>query len=358
MASVAADMDEVDWGLMVEAGNMPLMSRYELAYLQTGAAAKMQDLVKRLEALEEAGLLETARSPAARDRLEKRKVVTTLGLEMLAAHWGTTQTNMLRMHPWPQVIDRKTRRPRYGLGWLGLFGDHYRLVRQFALALVHGGRCVSNHLGEVQVRVVTTIGSRLLYRDRKRRAGEKQTGLVKPDGLVWARVDQRGWLDGHVSAPKTLCENQLWLEIDRATVPLGKLKAKIEAYGAIWNSLQPMKPALVWVIDGAPAREVQILDLMRERGINGWTALTERLVLDEGDGWWLTHSAVSGGGGKLKVGLAHDAVGGMAPWREVWKTTRGWGEGPLLGVQPWQKRRLRQSPPRTGEQEWSRYRGG
>lgn len=358
MALVARAMDEVDWGLLVEVGNIPLMTRYELAYLQTGSAEKMRELIERLAALEEAGLLETARSPVARDRLEKRKALTTLGLEMLAAHWGTTMTSMVRMHPWPQVIDRKTRRPRYGLAWLEAFGEHYRMVRQFALALVHGGRCVSNNLGEVQIQVVTTIGSRLLYRDRRRRARLKQTGVVKPDGLVWARIDQRGWMDGNLSAAKTLCENTLWLEVDRGTVPLGKLKEKMEGYGAIWESLQATKPALIWMIDGTPGREVQILDLMREREINGWTVLKERLVLDEDDNWWLTHVPVTRDWGRPRVGLKHDAVGGMAPWREVWKTTSGWDEKPLLGVQPWCQRELRRSPPRKGEQEWIRYRSG
>ncbi|MCX6071741.1 MAG: hypothetical protein NTU91_12945, partial [Chloroflexi bacterium] len=70
MAAVARQMDEVDWGLLVEAGNLPLMTRYELAYLQTDEAGRMRDLLGRLEALGTAGLLETARSPMARDRLE------------------------------------------------------------------------------------------------------------------------------------------------------------------------------------------------------------------------------------------------------------------------------------------------
>ena len=358
MASSAKKMDGVDWGLLVEAGNVPLMTRYELAYLQTDVSERTKDLIGRLAALEEAGLLETARSPVARDQLENRKVLTTLGLEMLAAHWGTTVNNMVRMQPWPQVVDGKTGRPEYGLAWLASFGEHHRAVRQFALALVHGARCVSNNLGEVQIKVVTTIGSRLLYRDQRRKAGEKQTGVVKPDGLVWARIEQRGWLDGDASGPKTVSENTLWLEVDRGTVPLARLTVKIDGYGKIWQSLRPMKPVLVWLVDGSPGREVQILNLMRERGIDGWTVLKERLVLDADDLWWLQHVPVAGDWGRSKVGLKHDAFGGMAPWREIWNTTSGWGEKPLLGVQPWKKRELRRSLPRKAEQECITYKRG
>jgi hypothetical protein len=262
------------------------------------------------------------------------------------------------MHPWPQVLDRKTGRPRYGLAWLDAFGEHHRMVRQFSLALVHGARCVSNNLGEAHIRVVTTIGSRLLYRDRRRGTADKQTGVVKPDGLVMVRIEQRGWLDGEASAAKTVCENMLWLEVDRGTVPPGRLTKKMDGYGKIWESLRPMKPALVWVVDGHPAREVQILDRMRERGIDGWTVLMDRLVLDKDDTWWLRNVPVARDWGKSKAGLKYEAFGGMAPWREIWRTTSGWGEGPLLGVQPWEKRRLRRSPPRKGEGEWIRYRSG
>ena len=182
--------------------------------------------------------------------------------------------------------------------------------------------------------------------------------MVKPDGMVWLRIDQRGWMDGDASGAKTLCENTLWLEIDRGTIPLGRVKARMEGYGAIWESLRPLKPALAWVIDGTPAREAQILGMMRERGINGWTVRMERLVLDEGDAWWLTHVPVASDWGTVTVGMRHAAVGGMAPWREIWNSTNCLGVKPLLGVQPWQKREQRRSPPRKGEREWIRYRTG
>ena len=67
---------------------------------------------------------------------------------------------------------------------------------------------------------------------------------------------------------------------------------------------------------------------------------------------------VSSDGRKEKVGLRHAAFGGMAPWREIWSATSGWGLKPLLGFQPWEKRELRRSPPRKGEEEWVRYRSG
>lgn len=354
MASVAMGMDEQDWSLVVEAGNVPLMTRYELSYLQTDEADQVRDLIERLGALEAAGLLETPRSGAVRDQLEHRKVVTSLGLEMLAAHWGTTVSNMMKMHPWPQVVDRRTKRPAYGLGWLGSRSEHQRLVRQFALALVQGARSVSNSLGEAQVRIVTTIGSRLLYRDR-RKGEEKQVGVVKPDGLAWVRIEQRGWMDGEASAAKPLCERTLWLEVDRATMRPDRVAARMDGYARIWESLGPMRPALAWLIDGSPGREAQILRMMRERGIDGWTLLKERAVLPENDLWWVRQVPASRDGRGLRVGLKYEAFGGMAPWREIWCTTSSWGQRPLLGAQPWRERELRRSPPRKGEQEWIKY---
>ena len=355
MAGVAKDIDDLDLELLIEAGNLPLLTRYELAYVQTDDATRMREIIERLDALEKMGLLETAKSPVVRDRLEKRKVLTSLALEILAAHWGTTVTNMMRMHPWPQVVDKKNKRPIYGLKWLRTFGKHYDMVRKFTLALVYGGRGVSNQIGEVETCVVTTIGSRLLYRDHRRRGAEKQTGVVKPDALIWTRISQRGWMDGAASAHKPVCEHTLWLEADRGTIPLNRLATKLDGYAAIWESVQPMKPMLIWVIEGTPAREANILDMMKERGIDGWTVLMERLVLEEGHNWWTTHVPVSMDMSRLKVGLKVDAIGGMAPWREIWNTPDGRGETPLLGAQPWQKRVIKRSPPRKGEQVWLRH---
>lgn len=355
LAGVARELDGKDWGLLVEAGNIPLMTRYELAYLQADDAAQMKETIERLIALERAGLLETAKSPVARDTLEDRKVLTSLGLELLAAHWGTTITNMVRMHPWPQIVDRETGRPRYGLAWLRSFGDHYRLVRQFGLALVAGARCVSNAIGEADVRLVTTIGGRLLYRPNKGKG--TRAGVVMPDGLAWARITQRGWMDGVVSAPKPVCEHMLWLEADRSTMRLARVAEKLDGYARIWAGLSSSKPVLVWVIDGLPSRELRVLQMMKERGIDGWTTTVERLRLPKDDAWWVVNTAGTGSAGSPRVGVSHESVGGMAPWREIWKSVDGPGEVPLLGHQPWRKRDLRRSPPGRGEQEWVRYRG-
>ncbi len=74
--------------------------------------------------------------------------------------------------------------------------------------------------------------------------------------------------------------------------------------------------------------------------------------------WWTTHVPASMNVGRLKVGLKYEAIGGMASWRGSWNTIEGPGEKSLLGVQPWQNRELRRSPPRKGDQEWIKYRGG
>jgi hypothetical protein len=350
LAEVAKELDEADWALIIEAGNLPLMTRYELAYSQTDDARKLRDTLGRLKKLEERGLLETAKSPIVHDQLENRKIPTSLGMELLMARWGTTITSMRRMHPWPQVVDKKNGRPRYGLDWLEYFGKHHTLTREFALALVYGSRGVSNSIGEVKVQMVTTIGSRLLYRDVRSRRDKRQSGVVKPDGLATVRIRQCGWMDGVSTAAKPVLEKTIWLEIDRGTIPLTRLTAKLDRYALVWERIQTMNPELVWVIEGTPSREASILRMMRERGIPGWTVLMERLVLKEDDPYWTIHKPVSTKMGSLKVGLHYDAIGGMAPWREIWNTIEGVGGLPLLGVQPWRNRRLRRSPPRRGEQ--------
>jgi hypothetical protein len=357
MADVAKGLDEMDWALLIEAGNLPLMTRYELAYLQTDDARKLRGIIGRLKSLEDKDLLETAISPVVRDRLENRKVPTTLGLEMLAAHWGTSITSMMRMHPWPQVVIKKSRRLKYGLAWLEYFGKHYALTREFALALVYGGRGVSNPLGEAKIHIVTTIGSRLLYRDYRNRSEKMQSGVVKPDGLASVRINQCGWMDGARSASKPVLEKTLWLEIDRGTIPMARMALKLDRYALIWERIQPMNPILLWIIDGTPSREANILTMMRERGINGWTVIMERLVLKEDDPYWTINKPVSTSIGALKVGLDYDAIGGMAPWREIWNTIEGLGL-PLLGVQPWRKRVLRRTPLRMWEQHRIRYKAG
>ena len=38
----------------------------------------------------------------------------------------------------------------------------------------------------------------------------------------------------------------------------------------------------------------------------------------EDHNWWTTHIPVSMNVGRLNVGLKYEAIGGMAPWREIW----------------------------------------
>jgi len=63
-------------------------------------------------------------------------------------------------------------------------------------------------------------------------------------------------------------------------------------------------------------------------------AAEERPVFIEDHNWWTTHVQVSMNVGRLKVGLKYEAIGGMAPWRDIWNSVEGSGEKPLLRVQP------------------------
>lgn len=343
MGEVAKNLDRKDWLILITLGNVPLLTDYELAYLFSDYASSMKSTLNRIKNLEQHGLIAVAKSPIARDQLDHRKVLTSLGLELLAAYWNTTSTNMKLWQPWPQGKNGKDNRPIYKLAWLRMFGEHYRLVRQFCLSLVFGSRCVSNPICDVDARVTTTIGSRLLYRDQIRTNGGSRTGIVLPDGLIKVIISQRGWVDGVAAAEsRPVLDNAIWLEVDRGTIPLTRLETKLDGYAKVWPGISYMKPALVWVIDGSPHREARILSMMAERGIYGWTVTRDRLCLPEHDDWWLIHTPASLKPG-YRVGLNYEMIGGMAPWRSIWASTEDDGLSPFLGAQPWRSRDLQGS---------------
>jgi hypothetical protein len=181
--------------------------------------------------------------------------------------------------------------------------------------------------------------------------------MVKPDAMVEVDIWKRGWLDGDTTLHKQgVLSKNLLVEVDRSTMSLERVRERIDRYGELWANQIKDEDVLVWVIDGTPWREHNILTFMRDAGIDGWTALVERLVLPEEDPWWLIHAPVSASGNEQPVWLSYKSIGGMAPWRRIWRTVESTRLRSLLGVETWANREMMKSPPKRGEQEWVRYR--
>ncbi len=123
-------------------------------------------------------------------------------------------------------------------------------------------------------------------------------------------------------------EASLLLEIDRATNPIGRLADRSLKYGRIWRSLSG-NPVQVWVIDGTYWREKEILEIMEEAGIKGWTVLLERLQLDNRAPWWDRFLYKQGG---------------LAPLRKIWRRVGDYELHHLLDHAPWE-REMSQSKP-------------
>jgi hypothetical protein len=288
--------------------------------------------------------------------MEGRKVLTSKALELLAGYWGATLEDLRRFHPWPQTTVRKDRKQRnYSTEWLSRLVKHQALVRKFALALLHGARCVSNSIGGVDVEIESTVGDRMLYEEivpgRK-----KRFRWVSPDARVVVGIWKKGWLDGDVTAHEIpVADKTLLIEVDRNQMSARRLLERIKKYKTIWNAMKKWDPVLVWVIEGTPYREKTILEMMRKAGVEGWTVLVERLVIPEDDVWWMVNVPVQLNSRGITKGLSYRSIGGMAPWREIWCSTDGTGMQPLLGATPWRGRDLRRSLPGKMGQEWVRH---
>ena len=335
LGNLARELDPGDWQLLTAAGQIPLLTRYELAYLGSDRVQAIRQVLDRTKQLEARALIETARSPIAYDQLEERKVLTSRGLALLAAHWGISAEHLCARQPWPLALEGKRARPVYKLDWLGTFGEHYRRVRQAALALLFGARCVLTPKGGVRITIRTTIAGRFLYTPASGKR-KQHRAWVQPDAVLTAALYKRGWKEGVCTrAEQPGPHATLLLEIDRGTMSRTRLAEKLDRYREIWPVIPVSCPALVWVIDGSPYRESWLLRAMKTRGLTGWTVLADRLTLPEDHPWWLSHLPVSMGGEGLRTGLPYASYGGLAPWRAVWCGTGTQGQGPLLGARPW-----------------------
>jgi hypothetical protein len=349
LAEIAWRLDASDWRRLIEVGSNPLMSPQELAVLTSSYAGKQAAVIKRVSELERLSLIETPASADPRVTLEDRKVLTWRGIELLAECAGTTVETLRRRQPWPLRVDaRKKGKTVYSLRWLRGQKEHHRLTRTFVLALLEGARRVSRPTGGVDLTVVTTIGGRLLYEDRGSIAGQPLR-YVAPDAVCEVAFWRAAWLEGKVGPRRVLRWNTLLIEADRSTMASDRVRSRMDRYAEVFPAMAELRPALVWVVEGTPYREAQILEMLAERGLVGWTATLERLALPPDHPWWERHPLANLEAGGALSGLAPADLDGMCPWRSIWRAPGDIGQGPLLGLEPWRHSVIQRSPigPRT-----------
>lgn len=332
LAKVVPHLSDEDWSLLARVGDHPLLTPTELSYVKSGSVGTLKKELLRLAMLERLCLIETPKGLGPRVFIERRKILSWRGLELLAGRWGSSPQIMSRFHPWPQHVDHEGR-VLYSTGWLRAQYQHQPLVRQFGLAMIDGARRVSNARGGVRVELETTIAARISYKENHPEAG-RVVSWVAPDARARVEFWQGEREDGGRSTPQRLGRYSLWIEVDRATIPVNRLSDRIDRYVSALNAMRGRNPALIWVIDGSPYRERQILDLMKAQGIDGWAVTLQRLVLPKDDRWWLLHPH-AGVSRVPQVGLPYEAIGGMSPWRTVWRSCTDTHLRPLLGVEPW-----------------------
>ncbi len=331
------DLSEAAFLLLRYVGDNPFFSLDELSTLVASPVTGMpmftqskikEKAAKRFKLLSEKGLIESAAAPLAGIK------PSALGLEVLAGYWGVSQESMKRFHSWPQKQARKFG-TTYSEGALSHIKDHTRQVQQFAFGLIDNAWRLQEEHGGVDVYLDTIVGKPIYFQDLA--SGKIDWSI--PDASIELGFWRRTWRDGHVHDPKiTFSEARVLLEVDRATNPIPRLSNRMKKYGRIWRSLSG-NPVQVWIIDGTPWREKEILEMLGDAGINGWTVLFERLILDREDPWWDQFSHKEGT-------LSYNKHGGMAPLRKIWRRVGDYKLHHLLDHAPWE-RKMSQSKPMT-----------
>jgi len=330
-------LSEVDFALLKYAGDNPLYSIDDLAMLVSSSIHGDYTYERLLEAKEKAkgrylslgeqGLLKDAAPPML------GKKVTSLGLEVLSKYWGVELESLRKYHAWPQKEARKTGLT-YSERALTYIKDHTRLVQQFAFGLIDNAWRLQEEHGGVDVCLETIVGKRIYFQD----LATGKVNWVIPDAAIDLAFWRKTWRDGHVHDPKIVfSEARVLLEVDRATNPITRLTNRFKKYGRLWRSLSG-NPVQIWVIDGSPWREKEILDMLDDAGVNGWTVLLERLVLEKGDPWWDRHSHKDGV-------LDYNKHGGMAPLRKIWGKAGDYELHYLMDHAPWEKEMSQSKPP-------------
>jgi hypothetical protein len=200
--------------------------------------------------------------------------------------------------------------------------------------LFDNARRLQKPYGGVDISLDTIIGKRIYFEDLVTR----ELDWLIPDAAIGLSFWRRTWRDGQVHDPKIVFStSRLLVEFDRATNPITRLFERIKKYGRIWHQLSG-NPIMVWIIDGTPWREKEILEMMDEAGIPGWSVLVERLKLGQGDPWWEWHTGLDGE-------LPYAKHQGFAPLRDVWRNTKDYELHHLLGHSPWAKTMSQSKPP-------------
>lgn len=325
---------EVDFDLLKYVGDNPLFDLDGLSILVSssvtgGDLSEVKNkALYRFVSLEKLGLIENADPPMM------GKKVSALGLEVLSKYWGVNPDSMRRFHAWPQKITWEGK-VAYSEKALSYIKQHTREVQRFVFGLLDNAWRLHQEYGGVDVYLETIIGKRIYFQD----LASGEFDWVIPDAAIDLTFWRRIWRDGKIHDPKiSFSSAQLLVEIDRATNPITRLAERTQKYGRIWRSLAG-NPVQVWVIDGSPWREKEILEMLGEAGINSWTVLVERLKLEKKDPWWDRFSYKEGI-------LPYTKHNGFAPLRKIWRNTGDYELHYLLDHAPWE-RDMSQSKPMT-----------
>ena len=323
------ELRKPDFMVLNYVGNNPIFLASDIAFLLSSSATgspaladrgKILNIVSgRLDFLEEKGLIESAPSPPPGIKLSPK------GLEVLAKYWGVDRESLRRFHAWPQKKS-KDGDTAYSEKPLSFIKDHTRLIQRFALGLVDSSLRVHQEHGGADVFLEAIVGKRISYKDLS--SGE--FAWVIPDAAMNISFWYKVWQNGYVYEPKIIySSSDLLVEIDRSSIPYSRLSTRCEKYGRIWRSLSG-SPVQIWVIDGSPWREKELLEMLADHDINGWTVLLDRLLLGKNDPWWNRHSHKPGV-------LPYEKHGGMAPLRTIWRNTQDYKYHEFLGQSPWNK---------------------
>lgn len=333
------ELGRPDFMILNYVGNNPVFSAADIALLlsssTTGSPSLadrenvMDTVSERLSFLEKKGLIEYASPPSPGIKLASR------GLEVLAKYWGVQRESLRRFHAWPQkkIKDGDT---TYSEKPLSFIKDHTLLVQRFAFGLIDSSLRIQQEHGGADVFLEAIVGKRISYKDLS--SGEY--AWVIPDAVINISFWYKVWQNGHVYEPKNIySSSNLLVEIDRSSIPYSRLSTRCEKYGRIWRSLSG-SPAQIWVIDGSPWREKELLEMLADNDINGWTVLLDRLVLSRDDPWWGRHSHKPGV-------LPYEKHGGMAPLRKIWRNSQDYKYHHFLGQSPWNKKMSQTKQPVT-----------